>query len=110
MPKPQSMDFPDDQLDGFNPDKLQPAQRQGSTSKDRSRFERYDYKTVRLSEGVLGAMLTGSSNLDTKKLETILNEYAMSGYRLVFQVLEQKRTLLFWKRESLILTFERPLA
>jgi hypothetical protein len=42
-----------------------------------------------------------------KKIEATLNEEAAKGWQVVFQVLENKRFLLFWTREAMIVTFGR---
>jgi len=104
------MDFPDPvEQDGFLLDPDQPGRRQAQQARQaqpRAKRTRYAYKVDRLSEGVLSSVLLGSANIDERKLEDHINTRAAQGYRLVFQVLEQKRTLLLGKRESLILTFE----
>ena len=105
------MDFPDTiNENGFQLDPDQPGRRQASgqprQQPARVKRTRYAYKIDRLSEGVLSSVLLGSANIDERKLEDHINTRAAQGYRLVFQVLEQRRTLLLGKRESLILTFE----
>ena len=66
-----------------------------------------EYKVVHVVEGGCGTLLLGSSGLPLKKLESTLNEEAADGWQLVFQVIEQKRFLLFWQREAVILTLGR---
>ncbi|PCJ48033.1 MAG: DUF4177 domain-containing protein [Gammaproteobacteria bacterium] len=66
-----------------------------------------EYKIVHVTEGGCGTILLGSSGLPLKKLEDTLNEEAANGWNVVFQVLENKRFLLFWSREAVILTFGR---
>ena len=41
------------------------------------------------------------------RLEVALNKAAAEGWTLLFQVVEQKRFMLFWKREAVILTLAR---
>ena len=65
------------------------------------------YKVVRIDEGLLGTLFLGSSKIPIEKVEKVLNEYAMQGWQLVFQIIEKKRTWLFWQRESLIITLGR---
>ncbi|MEQ3652360.1 MAG: DUF4177 domain-containing protein, partial [Glaciecola sp.] len=48
-----------------------------------------------------------SSGLPLKKLESTLNAEAADGWQLVFQVVENKRFMLFWSREAVILTLGR---
>ena len=38
---------------------------------------------------------------------TGINKYAQEGWQVVFQALEQKRYMLFWKREAVIITLGR---
>ena len=49
-------------------------------------------------------MLLGSAGLPIKKLENVLNQHAAEGWSVVFQIIEQKRFMLFWSREAIILT------
>lgn len=69
------------------------------------RFE--EYKVIHVVEGGCGTILLGSSGLPLEKLEATLNEEAADGWQVVFQVLEQKRFLLFWQREAVIVTLGR---
>ncbi|WNC72484.1 DUF4177 domain-containing protein [Thalassotalea psychrophila] len=66
-----------------------------------------EYKVIQVAEGGCGTLLLGSSGMPLKKLESTLNKEAADGWELVFQVLENKRFLLFWSRESVIVTFGR---
>ena len=66
-----------------------------------------EYKVVHIVEGGCGTLLLGSSGLPLQKLEAELNKYAQDGWQVVFQVLEQKRFLLFWNREAVIVTLGR---
>ncbi|NTS77637.1 DUF4177 domain-containing protein [Catenovulum sp. SM1970] len=69
---------------------------------------KYDeYKVIHVMEGGCGTLLLGSSGLPIKKLEATLNEEAAHGWQLVFQVIENKRFLLFWTRETVIITLGR---
>jgi hypothetical protein len=63
-----------------------------------------EYKVIHVVEGGCGTILLGSSGLPLKKMEAALNEQAADGWQLVFQVIEQKRFLLFWKREAVVIT------
>jgi hypothetical protein len=62
------------------------------------------YKVIEIAEGGCGTILLGASALPIQKIETTLNRLAQDGWRVVFQVVESKRFLLFWSRESLIVT------
>ena len=66
-----------------------------------------EYKVVYIVEGGLGTIFLGASGLPIKKMEDALNKEAADGWAVVFQVLEQKRFLLFWKREAVIITMGR---
>ena len=66
-----------------------------------------EYKVVHVVEGGCGTLLLGSSGLPLKKLEATLNEAAEHGWQVVFQVIENKRFMLFWQREAIIVTFGR---
>ena len=62
-----------------------------------------------VTEGVLGTLLLGRSKIRPERVERMLNAMGARGYRNSFQVLEKRRFLLFWQRETLIITFERSL-
>ena len=66
-----------------------------------------EYKVEWIAEGGCGTILLGSAGIPVKKMEAIINQHASDGWQLVFQVVENKRFLLFWKREAIILTFGR---
>ena len=63
------------------------------------------YKVIQVSEGAISTLLFGGAKLPLEKIEQTLNDYGSQGWSVVFQVVEQKRFLLFWKRESMIITF-----
>ena len=62
---------------------------------------------LNIVEGGLGTILLGASGVPIKKMETVLNREVADGWQVVFQVIEKKRFLLFWKRESVIITLGR---
>ena len=66
-----------------------------------------EYKVLHIVEGACGTIFLGSSGLPIKKLEALLNEEAAQGWEVVFQVIEQKRMLLFWQRDAVVLTLAR---
>ena len=66
-----------------------------------------EYKVEHIVEGGLGTIFLGASGIPIKKMETSLNKELADGWEVVFQVVEQKRFLLFWKREAIIITFGR---
>jgi len=66
-----------------------------------------EYKVIRISESGCSAIFFGSANLPLKKIESTLNSASKEGWQVVFQVVENKRTLLLWSRESLVVTLGR---
>lgn len=66
-----------------------------------------EYKVEHIVESGCGTLLLGAAGLPIKKMEAALNEAAADGWQVVFQVIESKRYLLFWKREAVIITFGR---
>jgi len=66
-----------------------------------------EYKIIHVMEGGLGTVLLGSSGLPLEKLEVTLNREAADGWQVVFQVIENRRFLLFWNRETVIVTLGR---
>lgn len=66
-----------------------------------------EYMVEYVVEGGCGTILLGASGLPLKKLENTLNARAADGWNVVFQVIENKRFLLFWSREAVIVTFGR---
>ena len=62
------------------------------------------YKVMAISEGALGTIFLGASGFPLKQLETELNEQAADGWQVVFQVVEKRRFMLFWSRETVIVT------
>ena len=66
-----------------------------------------EYKIILVVEGGLGTLLLGASGIPMKKMEATLNQEAAAGWQVVFQVIEQKRFLLFWKREAVVITLAR---
>ena len=66
-----------------------------------------EYKVVTIEEGGCGTLLAGSSMIPVDKMENKLNQLAVDGWQVVFQIVEQRRYLLFWTRESVIVTLGR---
>ena len=66
-----------------------------------------EYKVIYVVEGGCGTIILGSSGIPVKKMETELNKLSSSGWKVVFQVIEQKRFFLFWKREAVVITLGR---
>lgn len=66
-----------------------------------------EYKVIRVNENGCATVLLGASTLSTDILEKRLNEEARQGWQVVYMVVEQARFLLFWTRESVIVTLGR---
>ena len=66
-----------------------------------------EYKIVTIKEGGLGTIFLGASGIPIQKMEAELNKYAQEGWQTVIQVIEKKRFMLFWKRETVIVTLGR---
>ena len=66
-----------------------------------------EFKVEVIKEGALGTIFLGSSNLPIKKMEAVMNKYGGEGWDVSFQVIEKTRLLLFWSRESVVMTFSR---
>tara|TARA_Y100001934_G_scaffold200267_1_gene236161 strand:+ start:396 stop:617 length:222 start_codon:yes stop_codon:yes gene_type:complete len=66
-----------------------------------------EYKVVFVAEGGCGTILLGAAGIPVKKMEACINQHAAEGWQVVFQVIENKRFLLFWSREAVIITFGR---
>lgn len=66
-----------------------------------------EFKVEVIKEGALGTIFLGSSNLPIKKMEAVMNKYGEEGWDVSFQVIEKTRLLLFWSRESVVMTFSR---
>ncbi len=69
-----------------------------------------EYKVIHIVEGGCGTVFLGASGIPIQKMEATLNEYAAKGWKNEFQVVEQKRFLLFWKREAVVITLSRDVA
>lgn len=66
-----------------------------------------EYKVLHVVEGGLGTIFLGASGIPIKRMENALNKEAANGWTMLFQVVEQKRFWLFWKREAVIITLGR---
>jgi hypothetical protein len=65
------------------------------------------FKVIHVMEGGCGTVLLGASGIPVAKMEETLNKEAAHGWQVVFMVVEQKRFLLFWTREAVIITLGR---
>ena len=66
-----------------------------------------EYKIAYITEGGCGTIVLGASGMPIKKIEAEINRAVADGWQIVFEVIEQKRFMLFWKREAMIITFGR---
>ena len=53
---------------------------------------------------MLGSILFGSSVIPESKIEDTLNQYAAEGWKLDFMLIERRRLMFFWQRETAIIT------
>lgn len=68
---------------------------------------RLEYKVVIYREPLLGSMFLGGSRVDPVRYSEFLNKNAAEGWRVVAMEREQRRELLFWKREAFLTIMER---
>lgn len=66
-----------------------------------------EYKVIRINESGCSAILLGAASLPVETIQERLNREALDGWQVVFQVIENQRLLLFWTRESMIVTLGR---
>lgn len=66
-----------------------------------------EYKIVIYQESAFGSFLLWQSKIDPLKLTDFLNEHAKEGYRVVTMERENRRMLLFFSREAMVITLER---
>lgn len=64
-----------------------------------------EYKVIEIAEGGCSTLLFGSAPIPTDKLQMEFNRQVKDGWQVVFQLVERRRFLLFWSRESVIVTF-----
>ena len=66
-----------------------------------------EYKMITVVEGGWGTVLLGASGIPVEKMEAALNKAAQEGWEMKFQIVEDRRHLLFWTREAVHITLER---
>ena len=64
-------------------------------------------KVIRFNESGCATILLGASIVPTDIMEAKLNELAKQGWQVICEVIEKQRFLLFWQRESVIVTLGR---
>ncbi len=65
------------------------------------------YKVETISESGLSTILLNSGSIPEKKVEATLNSYSKDGWELEFMVVERRRYLLLWTRETVIITLSK---
>lgn len=68
-----------------------------------------EYKVVVVKESALSSLLFGASKVPVERMEQVMNQMGLHGWEVSFQLIEQHRLFLFWKREAVVITFCRPL-
>ena len=66
------------------------------------------YKVVIYRESLLGSLILGQSKVDPVRFSEFLNANAADGWEVVTMEREQRRVLLFFKREAFIVILQRP--
>lgn len=66
-----------------------------------------EYRVKILSESGIGNIVFGESKLPVKRMEMVMNQFGEQGWRVAHQIIEQRRFLFLFKREVVIITFER---
>lgn len=66
-----------------------------------------EYKVLIYQEGMIGSLLLGQSKVNPERFTGELNDHARKGWRVVTMEKDQRRMLLFWKREAYVVILER---
>lgn len=66
-----------------------------------------EHKVIRINESGCSTILLGAASLPVDTIQQRLNQEVQAGWQVVFQVVENQRYLLFWTRESMIVTSGR---
>ncbi len=66
-----------------------------------------EYKAVVYQEGMISSIIFGSAKADPENLSRFLNDNARDGWRVITMEKDERRTLLFWKREAYVILLER---
>ncbi|NJC06960.1 hypothetical protein GGQ97_002753 [Sphingomonas kaistensis] len=70
----------------------------------------YEYRVIDVADGALSSLLIGEGRIETDVLEAYINAMASEGWRLKFMEKVLQRHLVLSDRETLMITFERPVA
>lgn len=68
-----------------------------------------EYRTAVIAESGLMNIIFGESKLPVEKMQALMNHYGSHGWRLAFQLVEERRYLVLFKKEVVVLTFERDI-
>ena len=66
-----------------------------------------EYKVVVYQEGMLGSLFLGESKVNPVKFSEFLNSNASKGWEVVTMEKDNRRMLLFFKREGYIVVLKR---
>jgi hypothetical protein len=66
-----------------------------------------EYKVVVYQEGMLGSLFLGESKVNPVKFSEFLNANASKGWEVVTMEKDNRRMLLFFKREGYIVVMKR---
>lgn len=69
----------------------------------------YEYKVINVADGALSSALLGEGRIETEVLEAYINAMAAEGWRLKFMEKVLQRHVVVADRETLMITFERPV-
>ena len=69
-----------------------------------------EYKVIIYREGIFGSVLLGASKVNPESFTEFLNYHAAQGWRVVSLEREERRTLLFFKREAFLVVLEKEKA
>lgn len=70
---------------------------------------RYEYRVLTVNENLWAALFFGQAALKEGRIQSRLNTQGAEGWDMVFQVVESRRVLLLWSRQTMIITMRRPL-
>ncbi len=65
------------------------------------------YKVIIYREGIFGSILLGASKVDPERFSEFLNYHAEDGWRVISLEREERRTMLFFKREAFLVVLEK---
>ena len=72
--------------------------------------QKFEYKVAIYREPLLGSIFLGGSRVDPERYSQFLNKNAAEGWKVVTMEREQRRELLFFKREAFLTVMERVVA